>query len=421
MKTYGWDTVFVISADRVNQMLSDHAGTTVLDFATTLPNMPDAPASGTFAPWQLVDGGSNDIVHIALPIKQGSLTYNGTAYDLHGLTLVVATYLDWLSQETSRVLQFDYQRLGDGGAPPSPGELSVIELRDPNQQLPVELNALLSYALGSYLVAQAEQVRFIFATVNLVPPGTNSWLTPRQSAYCYVRREDSDRSFLAILSVTTDRPIHDLQRTVDAAALPQTGNAAFVISNELFLLSVVVPGLCNALSTTPDAFSYDSGSGLLRNTRRLWTKTVRSGAIDYHPWIDTLEVFSGEGALQGHYAGGTDLYAGISMTYTIDTRNPAGYDPGAGALTLNPDPSPHESHEADIPWWWFIGGLIVIAVVEIVVKVISDDLAAQIAADGSDRLALGKHPPSSILWGSDTTFKVTTMQLDSAVIVVGNV
>ena len=134
---------------------------------------------------------------------------------------------------------------------------------------------MLGYALGTYLVAHAAEVRFIFATVNLIPPSTNSWLTPVKSAYGYFRREGSLESFLAILSVTTDRDISNLQRTVDPAALPATTNAAFVVADSLFLTNVIAPSLGKALQADASAFYYDAGAGVLRNNRRLWTRTIR--------------------------------------------------------------------------------------------------------------------------------------------------
>lgn len=422
MKTLGWDTVFVIKSDRVNEMLIANADKTVLQFDAGLPNLPMWKAGGRFAPWQLAEGGSNDIVHLRLPIESGTLSDGTNSYDLAGLTLVIATYLDFLAfgNEQER-LQFDYNKLGEMGNEPDRGELAVIALRDPNQVLPPELNALLAYALGAYLVAHADQVRFVFATVNLIPPTVNSWLTPKKSAYGYFRRESSDQTYLAVLSVTTDRDISKLQRTVDPSALPKDTNATFVVAEDLFLLNIIAPSLAKTFSTGVDAFYYDSNNQVLRNSRRVWTRPVKSGAITYHPWVDGLEIRSVDGALQGRYSGGVDMYAGIWMTYTIDARNQAAYLSSEGALTFNRDPAPKESHQADIPWWWFLGGLIVIAVVEIVVRVISDDIAAQIANDNRERLAFGRYPPSQILWGSSSGLYVNFVGVSNALYIVGNV
>lgn len=423
MKTFGWDTAFIVKAERINALLQAHRDTTVLSFDTSLPNLSNWQAKGIFQPWQLTDGGSQEIVHLKLTIDSGTLTDGTTVYDLKGLSLVVATFLQWLEFGASENnLQFGYERLGPVDKPPERGELAVIALRDPNQVLPPDINALLAYALGSYLVEHAAEVRFVFATVNLIPPTTNSWLTPVKSAYGYFIREGSAQAVLAILSVTTNRNISNLQRTIDPAAFPTTTDASFVISDSLFLLNIIAPSLAHALrnANTSD-FYYDIGASVLRNRVRLWTRTVRSGLIDYDPWLDTLEIRSGQDALQGHYAGGVDLKAGISMTYQIDATNRASYDPVSGGLKFEPDPSPTESHQADIPWYWYIGGVIVIAVVEIVVKVIGDDIANQISDDNRERLALGKYPPSSILWGGDNVLKVTTVGVNSSLYVMGNI
>lgn len=422
MKTFGWDTAFIISTDRLNAMLEKNSDKTVLQFDAALPGLPASKAKGRYAPWQMTDGGSNEIVHIKLTIDEGRLSDGNRTYDLAGLTLVFATHLQWLAYDGQREdLRFDYNKLGEMGNPPQRGELSVIALRDPNQVLPPDVNALLAYALGADLVANVEQVRFVFAAVNLIPPATNSWLAPRKSAYCLAKREGGGQSFLAILSVTTDRDVSQLQRTVDSAALPNDTNASFVISDNLYLMNVIAPSLGKSMNTGADAFYYDAGARVLRNNRRLWTKRVKSGAITYDPWIDSLEIRSGQGDLQGRYSGGVDLKAGISMTYTITANNAAAYNIADGTLRFQPDPRPGTSHKADIPWYWFIGGPIVAAVVAIVVAVISKDIANDVSNDNRERLALGRHPPSSILWGGSDAIAVTSVGVADSLYLFGNV
>lgn len=422
MKTYGWDTVFIVNTDSVNALLERNSDKTVLEFQADLPGLPDAVAKGKYAPWQITDGGSNEIIHLKLAIAEGTVVAGGKTYDLAGLNLVVATYLHWLAYDAQRQdLRFDYNKLGEVGNPPQRGELSVIALRDEGQVLPPELNALLAYALGAQLVANAEQVRFVFAAVNLIPPSTNSWLTPRQSAYCLAKREDGARSYLAILSVTDDRDISGLQRTVDPTALPADTNANFVIADHLYLMNVIAPSLATSMNTGVDAFYYDSGSRVLRNNRRLWTKRVKSGAITYDPWIDKLEIRSGESALQGRYDGGVDLKAGISMSYSIGARNASVYDAATGALRFQPDPAPVVSHQEDIPWYWWFAGPIVVAVVAIVVAIISNDIANDISNDNRERLALGKYPPSSIAWGGSEAISVTNIGIADSLYLLGNV
>ncbi|ALE05666.1 hypothetical protein AL755_09535 [Arthrobacter sp. ERGS1:01] len=420
MKTFGWDTVFAIKTDQVNTMLAANSEKTVLDFTVPLPGGGDRTASGRFLAWQITDGGSSEIIHLKLTIAGGTLSDGATSYPLQGLTLVIATHLKWIERTTQEEdLQFDYNRLGEPDNPPERGELAVIALRDPDRVLPPDLNALLAYALGGFLVQNAGSVRFVFAAVNLIPPATNSWLTPRQNAYGYFQAEGSLQGFLVIYSVTNDRDISQLQRTVDPTVLPTTTNASFTISDELYLTNIIAPSLGNAFSTGTDAFRFDAGQGVLRNTRRLHTRTVRSGLINYYPFIDSLEVRSGEGALQGRYAGGVDLKAGISMTYTIGANNAARFTDGI--LQFAPDPRPSESHTAHIPWYWFIGGLIVIAIIEIVVPIISNDIARQISNDNRERLALGKYPPSSILWGGSSALTVADIRVNGAMQLSGNI
>ncbi len=109
-----------------------------------------------------------------------------------------------------------------------------------------------------------------------------------------------------------------------------------------------------------------------------------------------------------------DLIAGTLPLYEPGLEDLIAAGKASGKLRFEPDPSPRETHDADIPWYWFIGGLIVIAVVEVVVKVISDDLATQVSNDNGERLALGSYPPSSILWGGNGAFQVQDVGVDGA-------
>ncbi|MEN8130145.1 MAG: TULIP family P47-like protein [Pseudomonadota bacterium] len=422
MKTSGWDTVFVVNEARLNKLLETHADQVTLDFDVEIPGIEGARAIGKFAPWQIAQGGSNDIIHLRLEIASGTLTTGSENIDLSGVTLVIATYLDWLSIDNQKEqLQFDYNRLGEGGNPPDRGELSVVKLLDPNGVLSPQENALVSFSLGTFLVENADQVRFVFATVNLIAPKTNSWLTPVKNAYGYFHREGLDAGFLAIFSVTTDRDISSLQRTVDPAAIPVTTDASYVISGELFLNNVIAPGLAKSFSTDISAFYYDAAAGLLRNTRKLAAKAVKSGAIWYYPVVDQLEVRSAENALTTYAKGNADMYAGIWLNFTVSSRNVAQYSASDGSLNFLTDPAPKESHNADIPWWFFLAGPIVIAITAIVVKVISDDIAKDIADENKERLALGKHPPSSILVGANDAINVTSITVNDALLVSGNI
>lgn len=420
MKTFGWDTVFVVNEDRLNTLLLMNSGEVTLSFDVAIPGSTPGRATGKFAPWQIAEGGSNDIIHLKLAIAEGRMDYDGRSIDLQGLTLVVATYLDWLAT-TSRTeeLRFDYHKLGETGNTPQRGELAVVKLIDPNGMLSPAENALLGFALGTELVANADKVRFVFATVNLVAPTTHPWLTPVHSRYGYFHRGNGGAGYLAIFSVTTDRSTSGLQRTVDPAAIPTQTNATYVISDELFLKHVITPGLAHSFNTDVSAFAFDAQAKLLRNTRRLQAKPVKSGAIWYYPLVDQLEVRSGDMALQTYCKGTTDMYAGILLHYTVSASNLALYD--GSSLGFLPDPAPHQTHDAKIPWWFFLAGPIVILITEIVVLVISKDIANDISQDNRERLAFGRHPPSSILLGTGQAITVSWMGINGGLYLLGNV
>jgi hypothetical protein len=74
-----------------------------------------------------------------------------------------------------------------------------------------------------------------------VSPATNGWLTPVHSDYYYADAGDGSTGYLAILSVTSDRDISQLDRKIDPALIDDSSSMFFAVSPELFLKNVIQP------------------------------------------------------------------------------------------------------------------------------------------------------------------------------------
>lgn len=424
MNLHGWDTAFLVREDRINALLERKRDTVIQTFSVTLEGSPKRTAEGKLDAWRLTDGSSGEIIHLRLPIQEGTLTSDSAKIDLAGLALVVATRLRWLDQVAGgslKDLKFDYNRLAEPGNPPQEGQLSVVALLDPSGKLSSEENALLAFALGKALVTNADKVRFVFAQANLVPPATNSWLTPKKSAYGYVKRQSDAMGYLAILSVTDGRDITNLQRNVDPAGFPNNANSAFLISDRLFLLNSVATALARAFNAPIEIFIFDEKSRTLKTTARVYSQQIKVGLIWYTPEITTLGIQSGDGYLDGQYSGSVDMKAGIMMYYSIHAKNAGQYDRASGTLIFHPDPKPVTSHKAKVPWWWYLTGIITVAIVEVVVSIISSDLAKKVTDDNRERLAFGKNPPTSIILGDGSGIVVTDINVAGGIRLQGNV
>jgi len=72
MDTYGWDTVYAVSTEKVNIALAENLQQLITAF-----DQPDAEgfpvsAKGTFSKWEVVEGGSGQIIYLKLTISEGT-------------------------------------------------------------------------------------------------------------------------------------------------------------------------------------------------------------------------------------------------------------------------------------------------------------------------------------------------------------
>lgn len=446
MDTFGWDTAAVVRVDQVNRQLELHASELPLDFAADPRTDPPVTATGRFAPWRIVPGGAEQIVYVALPIERGTLSVgSGTPApeildafpyrrspqaeamalverDLAGTTVVVAMDLRLLNSagpDGKQELVFNIEQVGSEGSPRGDGYVTPVTVVDPAGTLSVAEKSLLGYAIVTDLVARADEVKYVLARVNPVPPATDSWLAPTASKYAYVERETGGDGSLAILSVTGGRDPSGLQQRFDPATLRGDATQSYVISQDMILEHVLLPALPTAYSTDASAFRFDAAGHAVRQARTFGTFSVKSGAITYHPEITSFELRIAGDALRTTLRGTCDLKAGLEMTFSMTVVNAARFDVATKTLTFAPDPSPDISHKADVPWYLAFLSPIAYAIAEICVKVISNDIAGKVSDLTRSALAVVRDPPQIVEWAGDDGFAVQQAGLDSALYMMG--
>ena len=428
MNLHGWDTAFALDLARVNDALARGNDALLIDFAVDDPDGLQIRAGGSFGHWQIAEGGSGQFVTLRLPIIEGWLELTAQEahrVDLTGLVFVASVALDLVSSEASEVrdLCFDISKAGTIGQDPTPGAITPIRIDDPDHRLDDVETALLAAGLAGDLAARSEQISFVFATVNLVPPASESWLTPVRSAFAYADRSDGSGGALVILSVTSDRTITDLPRSVDPALLASEHEAAFAFSTALLLEHVIMPALPDAFGHGASAasFYYDAASGRVVNTTTLDMASVREGLIDYYPKIRTISFGVSGSGLDVDVAQGTcDLKLGISMTFSVRSVNKIGFDAASKGLVFRPDDSPESHHSADIPWWFWIGGPLVRLIVEVVVRVIANGLAGSLTSAMKNVLSPAQNPPTSIQWRDTADLEIATAWVDGNFVMQGD-
>jgi hypothetical protein len=440
--TFGWDTVSVLAADTVNGALAGHAGELVMAFDADPGTDPPVTARGVFASWQIMPGGTEQLLYLGLAVESGTLSVgvgsgpriavefvsrmresDASTHDLAGVTVVVAINLRVLhnSGEEKATLRFDLTRPGYTLPPAGPGCVTPVTVIDPGGKLSVAAKSLLGMAIADDLVRKSDRVHYIFSTISLVPPGTDSWLAPTVSDYSYGARESGGRPFLGVLNMTEGRPATGHPRQIDPTALREDMSASFVISRDLFLRRVLLPALPTAYRTGADSFVFDADRHMIRNTREFEAFSVRSGLIDYHPRIVSFELRVEGDSLRSSVAGTCDMYAGIGMSFTINSVNRAVFDPATRRLAFATDPNPRSSHTSDVPWYfWFLGPLVV-GITELCVKVISDSIAQQLTDLLRGALSITESAPKIVTWTDTDGFDVHVAGLDGALYIMGQV
>ncbi|PUB23507.1 P-47 protein [Promicromonospora sp. AC04] len=426
MNLYGWDTAFAIDLSVANAALARNQGSLLVGFTIDDPDGLQVRAEGSFGGWQIAEGGSGQFITVRLPIVDGwlELGTQGDWVDLAGTTFVASVALDLIPSAIpdAEDLRFDVTTAGKVGEPPVAGAITPIRMDDPDERLDELQEALLLASLATYIAQHADRISFVFATVNLVPPQSDSWLTPVRSAFSYADRSDGTGGALVILSVTSDRSIDDLPRSVDPALLARDHQAAFGISQALLLENVIMPSLPPAFGhgATPASFTYDQQARQIVNLQPLGMNSVRWGAIDYDPQIDRLRLGIDGSDLRARYEGSCDLKAGISMTFWIEPVNRIVYDDGTKALAFLADANPKSDYDADIPWYWWLGGPIVRAIVGIVVPAIASGIADSLTSSVGSMLSPARNPPTSIRWQDTQDLQIATAWVEGDFVMTGD-
>jgi Clostridium P-47 protein len=418
METFGWDTVYVVTTDEINTSLASNKDKLIMSFDTEVTSELPLKATGNFTNWEIVAGGSGAILYLKMAIADGNVTFTDTkqTVDLSGTSLVVAVQLALLPKTDTpnlEELRFKLTQVGEIGTPPAPGTITPVTLQGANGKLDVAQSALLMISLASYIIAKAETLNYVFATVNLVPPATDSWLTPVRSAYMYLNRIGASGA-MAILSVTTNREISFLPLQVDAALLSPAYDASFGISKELFLRNVIQPALPAVFGhgASAESFVFDKATASIKNTVTLDMNGIKKAAITYYPQILSLNMTTTGSGLASNYAGNCDMRAGISLKFWVDPRNDSIYDSSTKTIDFIPDSNPSSRTDVDIPWyWWFLGPL-VRGITELIVQAIASSIASSLTLDIGKFMTIAKNPPTSVQWNGTESIDVRAASLN---------
>ncbi|HRI72197.1 MAG TPA: hypothetical protein PK156_48520, partial [Polyangium sp.] len=197
MDTYGYDYVYALTKDKVNELLAQNLASVNMPLDYTNKDSVTGAVTTihvTLSPWSMANGSQNRLVKLNVPIKSGSLSITGLPgvngeWDMTGVTMLIEVNLGWMGPE-------DTQELNGQGAltqlvfsptkSPSvndPGYVAIIDVIDPSKKLTTAAIGMLKQIAQEAFYENRANLQYIFASVVPTPTGTSTWLRPVKWQY----------------------------------------------------------------------------------------------------------------------------------------------------------------------------------------------------------------------------------------------
>jgi len=424
MQLFGWDTVWATNVDKVNQELINNSHQLISTFSYQLHDdvfNADVNVQGTFAEWQIVPGGAGKLLHLQTKILSGTMQITGAApqsFKLDSVSTILEIQLEMLPSASGeyKELKFNFKEYSSTSNSAVDGAVTPVQLIDPNNNLQGSQIAtqLLLHAMSMCLIANLDEISYVFAKLNLVDPSSNSWLVPKGYTYHYISL-NSSQQYLCILGSLVSTDVSMLPAQVDPSVLPADKDASLAISPEAFLQYVIKPSLPAVYGhgTTDANFIYSSSK--ITNNGSIDCDGCKVGAINYYPKIRNLLVTVDDNALRTSLSGDCDI-SGLPHAYfdwSVGLRNQMSFDPNTKNINFAADPSPTQSHSNHIPWYdYMIGAGIGAAVVAIICPIIASKTTDSLSS--GSKLSMAEHPPQTVQWSGTQNFNVLEACLSGA-------
>lgn len=290
IENYGWDLVYACSTDYINQQLAANPSACIQNFNVSMPSLISGhsyTASGSFGPWQMVNGGYGEMLQFKVPVIQGTLGAHGAAspsISIDGIVLLVEAQLTVSAGPTFK-LTFDTS--SQSVKAPS---ISLIDIATTGTALASKghpYTAIAQELLSQSLLANVHQLSFEFASFTAPTSGVNAdLLAATQVSYAY-GDTPSGAGGLALLASVTPNPT--LAQMFDPSLLG-TGNFGCLVSTQSVLNHCFIPALLTAFGgSTSGSFVLNSPTAITLKTP-LSLKPVKTPHNYVHPKLTALSL-----------------------------------------------------------------------------------------------------------------------------------
>ncbi|MGY2049228.1 TULIP family P47-like protein [Methylobacterium sp. JK268] len=345
--TLGWDTTFAIRLPDVNKALTK-SGKYPLDFEIMVDPDENYGVKGTFGSWQLARGGSGGILFMVIPIAAGTMTSGTKTYSMNGAKVYISIKLKYLSavapkaenpiQETLDLHADDQSRSEEDPA------VVIQNMTFPDPKPSVFTQALMKEAMQTWFLKNLSRFSHVFASVNvneIAAEGDFQWLKPTCTSYAYFEPVDpkapEEDCVFGVLNMTTNTSPEGLSKQLAPNSIPKGQRSGLNISMSRFLNNVVLPGLYKGFEgATTASFKVTANNQMIVNTGPLKMAPVRSGLIDYTPYVQIFELQVVGDEVQIHTRTSIDISPGIvAWVDTISYQKIVLIDKPDGTQTLD--------------------------------------------------------------------------------------
>lgn len=298
--TYGWDTAFAIRMPDANAAIVK-AGSSPKTYAQVAPDK-SCSSTGTFGPWQICKGGDGVLLHMAIPLTAGSMSFQGTNYPMAGAVVTIELELRHIPPQPPAITPVPLPSLLPSVhdlvvklASTSPTEpvVSVVSLTVPQDPGFIP-KALMAGLLQTWFNDNLTAFTHVFNTVTLnriVDKAQFKWLAPTHTSYAFANGATDDTCIFGVLCMTQGRPDGGIASQLSPNAIPAGARAGFLISQNRFLQDMVLPALPSAFPGSSAAdFGMNKDNNAVINLNNVSTKSVVCAGIPYYPVVTSLNI-----------------------------------------------------------------------------------------------------------------------------------
>ena len=344
--TNGWDTVSVCSVTDLNKSVAAQK-TYPMSMKHTIKDEDggDISLSADFDPWSISANGDGGLVNLKIPIKSGSLIFDGNELNIKDSSAVIQVRLSFYPLIKGSVAEPSNYNLDISKSTNNRCVISVVEF---NTNLGRIKSAIAQSVFSDWLNlgSTLEKIGILFATaqLNMSDSENFKWLTPTYSSYAYVDvGGDLSKSKFAVLCMLMNRKPPEVHQA-PGIIYSEGCNYAFMINREVYVEYQLLPSMTYTFEgSKPSDFSLGSSEkGESKSTitaHNLKLEKVEYASFDYYPVMDNMSIEVNEDKIICTVDFTTEISPGITAHSFVKTENLLKLDKNdAGEIIMIYDP-----------------------------------------------------------------------------------